>query len=114
PAWVNATLYVKTAHLSIAGDRITVALTVEVLTPDPTLPYGKVVYGSGDVVINGVRYVAKSIEGRTGRGHANLEIYTGRELVKIRYHKGYYVVEIRTLGKPGFEKYSGLATYTID
>ncbi|MFN3803473.1 MAG: hypothetical protein ACK4SY_00240 [Pyrobaculum sp.] len=114
PAWANVTLYVKTARLSIVGDRITVDLTVDVLTPDPNLPYGKVVYGSGDVVINGVRYVVKSIEGRAGRDGAKLEIYTGRELVEIRYYNGSYVVEIRTFGKPGFEKYGGVATYTID
>ncbi len=115
PAWANpnATLYARTARLTIAGDRIAVDLTVDVLTLNATLPYGKVVYGSGDVVINGVRYTVKSIEGKVGRDFAKLEIYSGRELVKIRYYDGNYVVEIRTLGKPGFEKYGGTATYTI-
>ncbi|MFN3803470.1 MAG: hypothetical protein ACK4SY_00225 [Pyrobaculum sp.] len=112
--WIaNTTLYVATRQVSIVGDDIQAAFTVDIVNRNASSPYGKVVYGGGEVTLGGVRYVAKSVRGVIGLEAARLVVYTGSEMVSIWYYNGRYVAIVKTFGKTGYLRYDGTATLNV-
>jgi hypothetical protein len=67
----NVTLSVATRQVSISGDGIKAALTVDVVGVNVTR-FGRVVYGTGSVELGGVSYTAKSVAGFLGGDAARL------------------------------------------
>jgi hypothetical protein len=108
----NVTLSVATRQVTISGDGIKAAFTVDVVGVNVT-KFGRVVYGTGAVELGGVSYTAKSVTGFLGRNVAELTIYTGNALIRIMYHNGRYYAVVKPLGKPGFQRFNGTATLTV-
>jgi hypothetical protein len=108
----NVTLSVATRQVSISGDGIKVALTVDVVGVNVT-KFGRVVYGTGSVELGGVSYTAKSVAGFLGGDAAHFTIYTGNALIKIMYHNGRYYAVVKPLGTAGFQRFNGTATLTV-
>ncbi len=109
----NVTLYSSTRQLTISGDGINVALTVDVVGRNATEPYGRIVYGTGTIQLGGVAYTAKSVMGKVGSKGLHITVYTGRELIILRYLDGSYYAVVKTLGTAGYQRYNGTATLTI-
>lgn len=109
----NITLYSTSRQLTITGDGINVALNVDVVNANATSPYGRIVYGTGTVQLGGNTYTAKSVYGAVGPRGATLTVYTGKELVVIRYFDGQYLAVVKTFGQQGYQRYNGTATLNI-
>ena len=77
--YANVTLSVATRQVSISGDGIKVAFTVDVVGVNVT-EFGWVVYGTGSVELGGVSYTAKSVAGFLGGDAARFTIYTGNAI----------------------------------
>jgi hypothetical protein len=108
----NVTLNVATRQVSISGDGIKAAFTVDVVGVNVTR-FGRVVYGTGSVELGGVSYTAKSVAGFLGVNAADLTIYTGNALIKVMYHNGMYYAVVKPLGTAGFQRFNGTATLTV-
>ncbi len=108
----NVTLSVATRQVTISGDGIKAAFTVDVVGVNVT-KFGRVVYGTGTVELGGVSYMAKSVAGFLGRNVAELTIYTGNALIRIMYHNGRYHAVVKPLGTAGFQRFNGTATLTV-
>ena len=108
----NVTLSVDTRQVTISGDGIKVALTVDVVGVNVT-KFGRVVFGTGSVELGGVLYTAKSVAGFLGGDAAHFTIYTGSALIKIMYHNGRYYAVVKPLGTAGFQRFNGTATLTV-
>jgi hypothetical protein len=108
----NVTLSVAARQVTISGDGIKAAFTVDVVGVNVT-KFGRVVYGTGTVELGGVSYTAKSVAGLLGRNVAELTIYTGNALIKIMYHNGRYYAVVRPHDKPGFQRLNGTAILTV-
>jgi len=108
----NVTLSVATRQVSISGDGIKAAFTVDVVGVNVTR-FGRVVYGTGSVELGGVSYTAKSVAGFLGGNVADLTIYTGNALIKVMYHNGRYYAVVKPLGAAGFQRFNGTATLTV-
>jgi hypothetical protein len=72
-----------------------------------------VVYGTGSVELGGVSYTAKSVAGFLGGNAADLTIYTGNAMIKIKYYNGRYYAVVKPLGTAGFQRFNGTATLTV-
>jgi len=81
----NVTLSVATRQVTISGDGIKAALTVDVVGVN-VAKFGRVVYGTGTVELGGVSYTAKSVAGFFGGDAARFTIYTGSAIIKIKYY----------------------------
>ena len=110
--YANVTLSVATRQVTISGDGIKAALTVDVVGVNVT-KFGLVVYGTGTVELGGVSYTAKSVAGFLGGNVADLTIYTGNALIKVMYHNGRYHAVVKPLGATGLQRYNGTATLTV-
>ena len=108
----NVTLSVATRQVSISGDGIKAAFTVDVVGVNVT-KFGRVVYGTGSVELGGVSYTAKSVAGFFGGDAAHFTIYTGNALIKIMYYNGRYYAVVKPLGTAGFQRFNGTATLTV-
>jgi hypothetical protein len=108
----NVTLSVATRQVSISGDGIKAAFTVDVVGVNVTR-FGRVVYGTGSVELGGVSYTAKSVAGFLGGNAADLTIYTGNAMIKIKYYNGMYYAVVKPLGTAGFQRFNGTATLTV-
>lgn len=111
--WLNATLYSTTRQLTISGAGVEASLSVDVVNRNASSPYGAVVYGSGVVKLGDGTYTAKSVYGHVGPYGAELRIYTGRELIYLRYREDRYWAVVKTLGEPGARVYNGTASLKI-
>jgi len=111
--FANVTLYSATRQLSISGDGINVALVVDVVNRNASSPYGRIVYGAGTVQLGGVTYTVKSVAGGVGPRGVHLNVYTGSELIVIRYLDGRYYAVVKPLGAAGLQRYNGTATFTV-
>jgi hypothetical protein len=110
--YVNIALSVATRQVTISGDGIKAVFTVDVVGVD--VPWsGRVVYGAGTVELGGVSYTAKSVAGFFGRNVAELTIYTGSAVIKIKYRNGMYYAVVRPLSTAGFQRFNGTATLTV-
>ncbi|RFA95666.1 hypothetical protein [Pyrobaculum aerophilum] len=109
----NITLYTTSRQLTITGDGINVALNVDVVNANATSPYGRIVYGTGTVQLGGNTYTAKSVYGAVKPWGAKLTVYTGNELVVIKYFNGQYLAVVKTFGQQGYQSYNGTATLNI-
>jgi hypothetical protein len=110
--YVNVTLSVATRQVSISGDGIKAALTVDVVGVNVTR-FGRVVYGTGSVELGGVSYTAKSVAGSLGGDAARFTIYTGNAIIKIKYYNGMYYAVVKPLGTAAFQQFNGTATLTV-
>jgi len=108
----NVTLSVATRQVTISGDGIEAALTVDVVGVDVTR-FGRVVYGTGTVELGGVSCTAKSVAGFLGGDAARFTIYTGNAIIKIRYYNGMYYAVVKPLNTAGYQQFNGTATLTI-
>ena len=108
----NVTLSVATRQVSISGDGIKAAFTVDVVGVNVTR-FGRVVYGTGTVELGGVSYTAKSVAGFLGGNAADLTIYTGNAMIKIKYYNGMYYAVVKPLGTAGYQQFNGTATLTV-
>jgi hypothetical protein len=110
--YVNVTLNVATRQVTISGDGIKAALTVDVVGVNVT-KFGRVVYGTGTVELGGVSYTAKSVAGFLGGDAARFTIYTGNAIIKIKYYGGMYYAKVKPLGTAGYQQFSGTATLIV-
>ena len=110
--YVNVTLNVATRQVTISGDGIKAALTVDVVGVNVT-KFGRVVYGTGTVELGGVSYTAKSVAGFLGGDAARFTIYTGNAIIKIKYYGGMYYAVVKPLGTAGYQQFSGTATLIV-
>jgi len=108
----NVTLSVATRQVSISGDGIKAALTVDVVGVNVTR-FGRVVFGTGSVELGGVFYTAKSVAGFLGGDAARFTIYTGNAIIKIKYYNGMYYAVVKPLGTAAFQQFNGTATLTV-
>jgi hypothetical protein len=108
----SAALNVATRQVTISGDGIKTALTVDVVGVNVTR-FGRVVYGTGSVELGGVSYTAKSVAGFLGGNAADLTIYTGNALIKVMYHNGRYYAVVKPLGTAGYQRFNGTPTLTV-
>lgn len=111
--YLNTTLYATTRQLTISGDGISVSLTVDVVNRNATSPYGRIIYGTGTVQLGGNTYTAKSVSGAVAPNGARITVYTGKELIAVRYYNGKYYAVVKTFGQPGYQSYNGTATLNI-
>ncbi len=74
--YADVTLSVATRQVTISGDGIKAAFTVDVVGVNVTR-FGRVVYGTGSVELGGVSYTAKSVAGFLGGDAARFTIHTG-------------------------------------
>ena len=110
--YANVTLSIATRQVSISGDGIKAAFTVDVVGVNVTR-FGRVVYGTGSVELGGVSYTAKSVAGFLGGNAADLTIYTGNAMIKIKYYNGMYYAKVKPLGTAGYQRFNGTATLTV-
>ena len=110
--YANVTLNVATRQVTISGDGIKAAFTVDVVGVNVT-KFGRVVYGTGTVELGGVSYTAKSVAGFLGGDAARFTIYTGSAIIKIKYYNGMYYAVVKPLGTAGFQRFNGTATLTV-
>jgi len=110
--YANVTLSVAIRQVSISGDGIKAAFTVDVVGVNVTR-FGRVVYGTGSVELGGVSYTAKSVAGLLGGDAARFTIYTGNAIIKIRYYGGVYYAVVKPLGTAGYQQSNGTATLTV-
>ncbi len=103
---------VATRQVTISGDGIKVAFTVDVVGVNVT-QFGRVVYGTGSVELGGVLYTAKSVAGFLGGDAARFIIYTGDAIIKIKYYNGMYYAVVKPLGTAAFQRFNGTATLTV-
>jgi len=72
-----------------------------------------VVYGTGSVELGGVSYTAKSVAGFLGGDAADLTIYMGNAIIKIKYYNGIYYAVVKPLGAAGLQRFNSTATLTV-
>jgi len=108
----NVTLSVATRQVTISGDGIKAALTVDVVGVNVT-QFGRVVYGTGTVELGGVSYTAKSVAGFLGGDAARFTIYTGNAIIRIKYYNGMYYAVVKPLGTAGYQQFNGTANLTV-
>jgi hypothetical protein len=108
----NVTLSVATRQITISGDGIKAAFTVDVVGVNVT-QFGRVVYGTGSVELGGVSYTAKSVAGFLGGDAARFTIYTGNAIIKIKYYNGMYYAVVKPLDMAAFQRFNGTATLTV-
>ncbi len=110
--YADVTLSVATRQVTISGDGIKAAFTVDVVGVNVTR-FGRVVYGTGTVELGGVSYTAKSVAGFLGGNAARFTIYTGNAIIKIKYYNGMYYAVVKPLGTAGYQQFNGTATLTV-
>ena len=105
--WLNATWTVDTRQIKIVGEGIEASLDVEVVAKDWSR--GIIVGGSGYVKLGDATYIVKTIHGRVDSKKSQFVIYTGSELIVIKYGNGQYSAVVKILGQPGYKVYRGAA-----
>ncbi|MEM0370743.1 MAG: hypothetical protein QXE80_08630 [Pyrobaculum sp.] len=105
--WLNATWTVDTRQIKIVGEGIEASLDVEVVAKDSSR--GIIVGGSGYVKLGDATYTVKTIHGRVDSIKSQFVIYTGSELIVIKYGNGQYSAVVKVLGQPGYKVYRGAA-----
>jgi hypothetical protein len=112
-AYWNATLYSATRQLTLSGDGVEASLTVDVVSRDASVSYGRIVYGTGVVKLGGVSYEAKSVFGVLGQDALRLTVYTGQEVIMVRYFNGTYFAVVKPFGTTGCQRFGGSAVLTV-